>query len=572
MAMKKHTITCIATIIPLLIVLLSSCGKNELPEGVLAQVGGTSITIEDFKRAYIPILLYSDKKENAATREEVLNFLIDQAILANEARALELDTIPTLDVLHRTAQKTAFTRILYNDWVKDNIPVISEAELRQAFQQSHTSLLVRHLFLEDENEAQRIHGALQEGASWDSLASTTFKEASLAANGGLLGWIKFGEMDPVFEQAAYTLEAGERSSPVRTQFGWHIIQVDEVEREIILTEYDFSLQRSQLKRIIRERHQKRLADSVIADLMDQAKLVFQPEIAPRVWTIMQEQVRGILGTEDLEESFIPELSSFEDKLEPIMHEEMLRFSGRSWTVKDFLDKLPEMNRQLMLTDLKKATGFLVRDEILYNEGLKQGLEEMPEVKAEVNDRENQFLANLYLRYQAGQRPVSHKTIQNFHTQYAAVRYQAPDSIHIYELQFATLDQANRMKQNLPPLTGIKAVQSMQNKDFQIVDLGWFQGARDDRADYYHKLVGLPINSLIGPFKSNGAFVLIMATQRHRHAKPLEQIYETVRMDAQEDRNNKLRLLEVQRLAEDIDIRIDRSKWGDLDKMLDMKSP
>ena len=55
--------------------LLSACDRDKLPADVLAEVGGQQITLDDFKRAYLPVLLYSDKKESPQTREEILNFL-----------------------------------------------------------------------------------------------------------------------------------------------------------------------------------------------------------------------------------------------------------------------------------------------------------------------------------------------------------------------------------------------------------------------------------------------------------------------------------------------------------------
>lgn len=529
---------------------------------MVAQVGETQITLDDFKRAYIPILLYSDKKESMASREEILNFLIDQAVLANEARLLALDTLPTLDVVRRTGEKTAFTRILYRDWVKNEVPDITEEELRTAFKQSHTSLMVRHLFAEDKGSAIKLYEELEAGANWDSLATASFKESSLAANGGQLGWIKFGEMDPDFEKAAYSLRTGEKSKPVKTKFGWHIIRVDQRSSEVMLTEYDYSLQRSQLKRIIRERHEQRLADSVVNQLMSDAHLVFHPEVAPRVWTTMQAQIRNILNSEGIQESLVPELERFEDKLDPILNDEMLRFSGTIWTVKDFLERLPEMNRQLMLSDLKSATAFLVRDEIIYMEGLKRNLENSPEVLGEVKDRENQFLANLYLRYQADNKPVSPAVVKQFYQQYSSNRYQAPDSIYIYELVFDSEDSAIRTK---PALSAeFRNSISYKNNEFQIAELGWFQGARADRPDYYHKLVNIPLNTILGPFERDEGYVLILATKRHRHARPLEEIFETVRLDAQDDRNAKLRLSEVEKLSEKYVIRIDRTKLDSLD--------
>ena len=184
-------------LLSLLILIISiSCTKEKLPDNILATVDEHQISISDFKRAYLPVLLYSDKPESPQTREEVLNFLIEQTMLAQEARSLELDTIPTLDVLRRTAEKTAFTRILYREWVKDLVVTPSEATLRSAFQKSHNPRLVRHLFLNNQSDAQRIYQELSHGANWDSLAALSFDDEYLAANGGVLGWMKFGEMDP----------------------------------------------------------------------------------------------------------------------------------------------------------------------------------------------------------------------------------------------------------------------------------------------------------------------------------------------------------------------------------------
>ncbi|NQV30218.1 MAG: peptidylprolyl isomerase [Candidatus Marinimicrobia bacterium] len=541
--------------------LIVSCDKGALSNNIIAEVEDEQISVDDFKRAYLPMLLYSDKKESLQTREEILSFLIDQTLLAREARSLQLDTIPTMAVLKRTAQKTAFTRILYKEWVKALIPTASETELRTAFQRSHNPRLVRHLFTESKSEADRLYQQLMNGADWNELAASSFNESSLAENGGVLGWIKFGDMDSDFESAVYDLQIMEISTPVVTKFGWHIIRVDEQSREIMLTEYDYSLARSQLKRIIRERHEQRLADSVVNGLMSSANLIFHPEIAPQVWTVMRDQVRGLLNSDEMSELDNSEMRDFRNKLDPILHAEMLRFSGTIWTVKDFLERLPEMNRQMMLTNLKSATAFLVRDEIIYQEGLKKNLDKSPEVKGEIRDRENQFLANLFLRFKANSQTLSDEAIQEHYRQYGNSRYLAPDSIYITEYIFNNPEQALRAKELLKAAPS--SALSSSDLKFSINPLGWFQGSRPDRADYYHRLVNQALNTPTGPLKNADGFVLIMATKRHRHAKALEQIYDTVRLDAEEDQLGKLRLREVQKLSENKKIRIDLEKLQSL---------
>lgn len=83
----------------------------------------------------------------------------------------------------------------------------------------------RHILvgLEDEALAKDIYKQLMDGADFAQLAMT-FSNDGTAANGGDLGWFGTGQMVPEFEQAAFALKPGEYSQPVKTQYGWHIIQ------------------------------------------------------------------------------------------------------------------------------------------------------------------------------------------------------------------------------------------------------------------------------------------------------------------------------------------------------------
>ena len=547
--------TIYSTLLALVLLGMLSCSREHKQTSILATVGDESISLADFKRAYLPVLLYSDKKESPATREEILKFLIDQSILAQTARSLELDTIQTLEVLRRTALKTAFTRILYRKQVKEKLPAITDQELRQAYRRSHTQRLVRHLFSKDSSEAVDLYSQLAAGASWDSLASAHFKEPSLAATGGVLGWMKFGDMDPDFEAAAYSLPLKTPSQPVRTQFGWHIIQADEESRELMLTEYDYQLERSSLERTLRQREEQRLADTAINRMMDAAALRFNEAVAARVWDLMRQQIRRLIDAPDLNEIPDAEFQNFEELLGPLSHEEMLSFAGAQWTVGDFLAHLPEMNRQLMLTDLKQATAFLVRDEVIYQTGLEQELDQRSDVRDEVHDRENQFLANLYLRYRASSQQLSSAAVTEFYRQQANTLYLAPDSLQIQELRPADPASAAGLVTALNSGSTLEAVRRSLSLD--ILDLGWFQGSRSDHPDYYHRLVEKPLKTAVGPLDSPRGPVIIRALQRRRHPKPLEDIYNRVEADAFEQWLTRLRLQEVNRLKAAYPITIDR---------------
>jgi len=81
----------------------------------------------------------------------------------------------------------------------------------------------RHILVNQEHEAQDLIKKLQEGKSFEDLARS-FSKCPSSARGGDLGEFGRGRMVPTFEEAAFALEVGQVSGPVRTQFGYHLIQ------------------------------------------------------------------------------------------------------------------------------------------------------------------------------------------------------------------------------------------------------------------------------------------------------------------------------------------------------------
>jgi peptidyl-prolyl cis-trans isomerase C len=85
----------------------------------------------------------------------------------------------------------------------------------------------RHILVETEDEAKAVKEELQKGADFAELAKSKSKDPSAAAEGGDLGFFSKDQMVPEFADAAFKLEKGQTSDPVKSPFGWHIIQVEE---------------------------------------------------------------------------------------------------------------------------------------------------------------------------------------------------------------------------------------------------------------------------------------------------------------------------------------------------------
>lgn len=89
-----------------------------------------------------------------------------------------------------------------------------------------TEYNANHILVETEDEAKALIAELEGGADFETLAKEHSTGPS-GPNGGALGWFGLGMMVPEFEQAVVALEAGAISGPVQTQFGWHVIKLNE---------------------------------------------------------------------------------------------------------------------------------------------------------------------------------------------------------------------------------------------------------------------------------------------------------------------------------------------------------
>jgi parvulin-like peptidyl-prolyl isomerase len=122
--------------------------------------------------------------------------------------------------------ETGFNEVDFRDYVLNSLlqQKVFE-ELTKDISADQEMVWARHILVATEPEARLILTRLKEGDDWTDLAAQLSTDTSNSANGGDLGWFGKGQMVEEFETAAFALEIGEVSEPIKTTFGYHIIQV-----------------------------------------------------------------------------------------------------------------------------------------------------------------------------------------------------------------------------------------------------------------------------------------------------------------------------------------------------------
>ncbi|MFJ8236660.1 peptidylprolyl isomerase [Ureibacillus sp. NPDC094379] len=107
---------------------------------------------------------------------------------------------------------------------------VTDEEIQKYYDQAKYELNARHILVADEKTANEVEEKLKKGEDFAKLAKEYSQDGS-AAEGGELGWFTVGTMVPEFNDAAYALELNKVSEPVKTEFGYHIIEVTD-KREV----------------------------------------------------------------------------------------------------------------------------------------------------------------------------------------------------------------------------------------------------------------------------------------------------------------------------------------------------
>jgi peptidyl-prolyl cis-trans isomerase C len=261
---------------------VAGCDKKPADEAgkeadkVIATVNGEKLMQSDYqnylqlRQQQVGPLPDKDKE-----KQIVMDELIEKMLLAQHAVSTKLDQEPEVSSIMKRVREEILVQAVKRKLLRDN--PITEDDVKKRFEQEveathKTEYKVRHILVKEETEARDILAQLEKGAKFDKLARDNSADVQSGKNGGELGWVNQGMVVPEFFNAVMAMKKGAVSTePVKSDFGWHIIKVEDT-RALKIPAFEEFMADQRARANIQRKMQDDRIGNLVKDLKDKAKI------------------------------------------------------------------------------------------------------------------------------------------------------------------------------------------------------------------------------------------------------------------------------------------------------------
>jgi peptidyl-prolyl cis-trans isomerase C len=199
-------------------------------DAAIARINGKAITEADMRLAEAEIGNDLGTLPDVTKRRVLLEFLIENQLFADAAEDEKLTTGASLNERMQYWRRRALRDVYFEKTVKDGF---SDRQAKIFYEQQlgarapDEEIRARHILVDSKEKASELYDKIAGGADFAQLAKDNSNDPGSKDQGGDLGFFSRGQMVPQFEAAAFALKKGEVGQPFETQFGWHIVRLDE---------------------------------------------------------------------------------------------------------------------------------------------------------------------------------------------------------------------------------------------------------------------------------------------------------------------------------------------------------
>ena len=203
-------------------------------------------------------------------RQNVLRGVVSEHLIYREAMSSGIQNSKKVKQRIEDLQKKIITQAFLEEKA---LLKIDDKKLKKIYdkefgsQEGEREVRARHILVATEEEAEKIIEELENGAEFEALAKVKSLDKGTAKNGGDLGFFGKGRMVDEFSEVAFSIDEDEVSDPVKTEFGWHILRVED-ERESEPPSFD------EVKDFLREQAKGEAIKDYVNDLVDSANVTY----------------------------------------------------------------------------------------------------------------------------------------------------------------------------------------------------------------------------------------------------------------------------------------------------------
>ena len=383
----------------------------EPSEQILTTVNGEQITVKDFETSYVEYLIATGQNDTARLRYQYLSSLIDASLLADEALDRGYDADTTFRVLLERAKQRAIGGRYFQSAFVEKLPPIEDQEVREAFVKSKQQVVVRHLFYTQKSSADSAYARLQAGRDFLEEAMDCYNLPAVDSAAGMLGPVRYFQVDDAFAETAFSLEVGSFSPPVRSALGYHIIRAEEKFGTPIITESEYQTRRGGISNNVAQRKLRLQGGQFVRGFMEGLHVELEPFAVDQLSEAL-DQLENRVAPDPVELNVERgDGESGAEKIPPFTPETVLatyEFGGEtvSFTALDYYFWLPELSFQEARSRPAASLGRALRNDALYRAGVEADLEDDPIVKGDVAWEARRALTRLMRDSLAAEAPAS----------------------------------------------------------------------------------------------------------------------------------------------------------------------
>jgi peptidyl-prolyl cis-trans isomerase C len=247
---------------------LALAGVAHAQSGAVAKVNGVTIP-QSRADTLIKEMSAQGRPDTPELRDAIKQELINREIVAQEAVKKGLNKRPEVVTQIDLQRQAVLINAYLQDYLKAN-PVTDDA-VRKEYERVKESAgareyKVRHILVETEDEGKQLIAQIRKGGSFEKLAGEKSKDQGSKDRGGDLDWATPARYVPAFGQAITKLKKGQMTdAPVQTQFGWHVIRLDD-ERPAKFPSFE------EVKPQIEQQLRQQSVNKIFTDLRAKAKI------------------------------------------------------------------------------------------------------------------------------------------------------------------------------------------------------------------------------------------------------------------------------------------------------------